>query len=94
MRRDQHIRRVPQRVVRRQRLRVGDVQGGPRDLLGLERLDQSRLIDDLPARDVRNVRAGRIGLVQDCEFRPGEEVRGLLAGFHVSVSAHHVRKQG
>ena len=79
MGRDQHIRRLPQRIVRRQRLRIGNIPGRTRNLLGLERLNQRRLVDDLAARDIRDVRPRGIRLVQDGELRPGQEVHGLLA---------------
>ena len=74
MRRNQHIGRIPQRVIGRQRLGIGDVERSARNLLGLERLDQSGLVDDLPARDVRNVRARGVRLMEQGEFGRGEEV--------------------
>lgn len=79
MRRDQHIWCIPQRVIGRQRLGVGDIERGARNLLGLERLDQSGLVDDLPARNVRNVRSRRVGCVKQGELGRREKVCGLLA---------------
>lgn len=79
MRRNQHIGRIPQRIVGRQRLRVRDVERCAGDLGGLERSDERRLVDDGAARDVGNVGAGGVGGVEQGELRRREEVGCLLA---------------
>lgn len=52
MRRDRDVRRAPQRVARRQGLRVRDVEGSAAERAVGEGLHERRLIDDLAARDV------------------------------------------
>src|SRR6266446_10075884 len=52
MRRRQYVVQRSKRVIRRQRLNVEYVDRRARDLLGLQRADQSLLVDDRPARRV------------------------------------------
>src|SRR5271154_3006886 len=40
VRRNQHVRHAPQRVVRRQWLRVGDIKAGAAQMAGAQRLDE------------------------------------------------------
>lgn len=80
MRTDLDIRRVPQRIAARKRLRVRDVQRGAAQLSGLERSDQRALINHLAARNVSQVGlVARIVTVgrENGEFFGAEEVRGL-----------------
>lgn len=87
MRRDEHIRCVPQRVIFRQRLRVYHVQRGATDLLGLQCVDQRFLVDDLAARDVGDVRPARVAFVEELELGCREEVRCVFAAGGVSTAA-------
>src|SRR5882757_3708736 len=52
MRRCQHVVQRPERVIRRQRLNVENVDRRPGNLLVLQHADQSLLIDDRPARRI------------------------------------------
>ena len=79
MRRNQHIRRVPQRVITRKRLRVRDVEGGAADLVCFQGGDEGSLVDDGAAGDVGDVRAARVAGVEEGEFGGREEVRCVLA---------------
>lgn len=74
MRRNQHIRRLPQRVIRRQRFRVRDIERRAGDEFLVKGRDERGLVDDLAAGDVGDERAARIGLVQEREFVGREEV--------------------
>jgi len=49
MRRDQHIRRRPQRVISRQWLRVSNIEGRAADEAVVQGLDERGLVDDLAA---------------------------------------------
>jgi hypothetical protein len=68
MRRNQHIRRRPQRVIRRQRFRVRHVERRAADELVMKSLDERGLVDDLAAGDVGDESAARIGLVEEREL--------------------------
>src|SRR6185369_17415264 len=52
VRRHDHVVELPERMARRQRLAVEDVEHGARDLLALERGQERRLVDDGAASDV------------------------------------------
>ncbi len=52
VRRDQQVRRAPQWIVRRQGLRIGDIEPRAGNLAGGQRRFQRDLIDDAAARDV------------------------------------------
>lgn len=77
VRRDRHVRRAPQRVVRRQRLGCGDVEGGAPQVAALERGDERRLVDDAAAADVGDE---GVPARQDAELGCREQVRRFLAG--------------
>lgn len=94
MRRNQDIWRRPQRVIRRQGFRIRDVEGGAADEVLFEGLDEGGLVDDLAAGDVGDVGSSRVGLVEECEFGGGEEVRCLLAVHRVSTSGSRFKIQG
>jgi hypothetical protein len=74
MRRDQHIRCRPQRVISRQRLWVRDIESRATYEAVFKRLDKRGLVDDLAACDVRDECAAGVGLVEQVEFVGGEEV--------------------
>lgn len=74
MRRNQHIRRRPQRVISRQRLGISYIQRCTAYQAIVKGLDERRLIDDLSASDVSDVCAARVGCVEESEFVGGEEV--------------------
>ena len=57
MRRDDDVFAGPERVPRRQRLGIGDVEASARERARVERRDQRLRIDDTTARDVDQVRA-------------------------------------
>ena len=59
MRRDQHIRQRPERMIRWQRFLHRHVQTGARNLARLQCFDQCRLVDHLAARDVDDI-GGRL----------------------------------
>lgn len=84
MRRDDHIRRVPQRIVVRQRFGVRNIQrraSQPAILRSLlQRLYQIRLLQDLAPTDVRNERISR--LAQNLKLLFAQEMRRLLRQRH------------
>jgi len=57
--RDGHVTEVPQRVVRRERFRVGDVEAGAGDGVRANRRDERVGVDDGAAADIDEVRVGR-----------------------------------
>ena len=69
----QRVRRVPQRMVGRQRLGIGHVEIGPGQPPALQRRDQRVLIQDVAARDVAQERA-RLHRV---EFLLADQLLGL-----------------
>ena len=91
--RNQAIRRIPQRIIFRQRLRICNIEGGAADLLGLESLDESCLVDDLAAGDVGYEGTRWVAGVEELEFWGGEEVGCFLAG-RVLVREGYVSQDG
>ena len=57
MRRQQHVRHVPEWAVGRQRLHLVDVEAGTGNATLTQCRDQRRLVDDLAARDVDEIGA-------------------------------------
>lgn len=55
MRRNQHIRCIPQRIVGGQGLRVRDVEGRACNLFGFQGANEGRLVDYFAAGDVGDV---------------------------------------
>jgi hypothetical protein len=86
MRRDEAIRRIPQRVVSRQGLRVRDVECGAGYEAFFQCGDERGLVYYLAARNVGNVGAARVGGVQELELGRREEVRCCFAGGCISIS--------
>lgn len=74
MRRNQHIRRRPQRVISRQRFRISYIQRRTANEAIVKGLDERRLVDDLTPGNVGDVCASWVGGVQEGEFVGGEEV--------------------
>ena len=79
MGRQHHVRQLRQRVMRRQRLGVEDVEAGTGDPLLRERRDQGSLIDDRAARGIDEIRAplhepDPPGVEQTARFRCQREV--------------------
>jgi hypothetical protein len=85
MRRDEAIRRIPQRVVSRQGLRVRDIESGAGYEAFFQCGDERGLIYYLAARNVGNVGAARVGSVEELEFGRREEVRCCFAGGCVRI---------
>ncbi len=52
MRRQHHVLHVPQRGILGQGFRVGDVEGGAGELMGLQGVQQRGLVDDGATGDV------------------------------------------
>lgn len=79
MRTNLDIRHIPQRMILRQRLRIRNVQRRTTQLATLQRIYQRILIEDLAARDVREVGFGMARWcmrTEDREFLGAQEVRG------------------
>lgn len=79
VRRDQDIRRRPQRIVLGQRLWVRHVKRSATNLLSLQRRDQRLLVDNLAPSNIRNIGAARIAFVQELKLVGGEQVGCVLA---------------
>ena len=79
MRRDQDIRSRPQRVINRQRLRIRHINRRTADQTIFQRLYKRRLINNLTARDIGNIRASRVGLMQELELLGGQETSSRFA---------------
>src|SRR4051794_11220849 len=58
MRRQDYVREVPERTVRRGRLGLGHIEPGAREAFRCERLEQGRFSDDVAARHVYDERRG------------------------------------
>ena len=64
MRRDQYIRRRPEWIILGQWLWISHIESSAPDLLHLQRLDKRFLVYDLASRNVNNICAAWVTLVQ------------------------------
>ena len=72
MRRDDDVLRIPQRIVFGEWFRIRHVERRAAQLLGIQRVDQGGLVEDLAAGDVDNEGAAAAG--EDVELGRAEQV--------------------
>jgi hypothetical protein len=84
MRCDQDIWSSPQRIINRKGLRISHINCRAADQAIFQRFHKRRLINDLTARDIGNISASLIGLIQELELFGGEEVRSCFTVLVVS----------
>jgi hypothetical protein len=82
MRRNQHIRRRPQLIINRQRLRIRYIERSAANQVAMQCLYKRSLINDLSPRNIRHIRAPRIRFMEQFEFSGREEVSRCFGQRH------------